>query len=95
MAGNEASNTGGNTGGNNQQKSVEQTKKELLAQLTKELGLDAAQGNYKQEYVQQIGYNPAQIKEAMSGVMQATAQAREAWSGHSKLMSISSSKPSP
>jgi len=74
MAGNEASNTEGNTGGNNQQKSVEQTKKELLAQLTKELGLDAAQGNYKQEYVQQIGYNPAQIKEAMSGVMQATAQ---------------------
>jgi len=66
--------TGGNQGGGNSPKSEDQVIKEWLAKQGKEMGLDAAQGNYKQEYVQQIGYNPKQVKETIDGVVKATAQ---------------------
>ena len=65
----------GNTGGGQDQKQIkDQAIKEWLAQQGKDFGLDAAQGNFKEEYVTQIGYNPKQVKETMDGIVKATTQ---------------------
>ena len=64
----------GNTGGQDTKQIKEQAIKEYLAQQNKEFGLDATQGNYKEEYVSQIGFDPGQIKETINGVVKATTQ---------------------